>query len=108
MRAAVHHTPIYPVGDVECPVETECGKIVRRDRFRFASPLEQEQLWENGDGLEIYGKGPHNLHHSETVIEYEGKRETGSKQVLDLERVDGRVVGGAATRHQRVQIGTCA
>lgn len=76
---------------------------MRRDRLRLACPLEHKQLREDGDRLEIYGKGPHDLGQGELVIEHEGKEETGSKEVLDLERVEGRVVGGPRACRQRVR-----
>lgn len=81
---------------------------MRRNRLRLACPLEHKQLRENSDRLQIYGEGPQYLRQGEAVIEYEGKEKTGSKQVLDLERVNGWVVGGATTRcvcRQRVSHG---
>ena len=81
---------------------------MRRNGLRLACTLEHEQLRKNGDRLEIYGKCPQYLRHGEFVIEYERKEQTGSKQVLNLERVDGRVVRGATPGYvcrQRVRDG---
>jgi hypothetical protein len=75
---------------------------MRRDRLRLACALEHEQLRENSDRLEIYGKGPHDLRQVKVVIEYEGQEETGSEEVRNLERVNGRVVGGPGACRQRV------
>lgn len=65
-----------------------------RNRLRLARPLEHKQLRENSNRLEINGKSPHDLRQGEAVIEHEGKEDTGSEQVLDLECVNGWVVRG--------------
>lgn len=80
---------------------------MQRNRLCLPCPLEHKQLRENSNRLEIYGKGPQYLRHGKAIIEYEGKEETGSKQVLDLERVNGWVMGGPTTRcvcRQRVSL----
>ena len=48
--------PIYPVWNVESPVRSQSGKVMSRDGLRLTCPLQQEQLWENGDGLEEDGE----------------------------------------------------
>ena len=78
---------------------------MRRDRFRLACPLQHEQLRKNRNRLEIYGKSPQYLRHGKAVIDDERKQETGSEQILDLERVDGGVVCGAM-HGQRAQTHT--
>lgn len=70
---------------------------MRRNSLRLARPLEHKQLRKNSNRFEIYRKGPQHLRHGKLVIENEGEDKTGCKQVLDLERVNGRVVRGATT-----------
>jgi hypothetical protein len=89
---------------------------VRVDRVGLARALEHEQLREDGDGLEEDGEGPEDLHGREAVVEHERTERGGPDEVLDLERVDGRVVrrpggrqhagggAGGATDRKRVRM----
>jgi hypothetical protein len=65
---------------------------VRRDRFCFAGALEDEELREDGDGLEEDGEGPEDLCQVEGVVEEDPEEERGAEEVLDAEGVDGRVM----------------
>lgn len=65
---------------------------MRRDRFCFASALEDEELREDGDRLEEDGEGPEDLCQVEGVVEEDPEEERGAEEVLDAEGVDGRVM----------------
>ena len=77
---------------------------MRRDGFCFACALEDEELRENGDGLEEDGERPEDLCDGVAIVEDECKDECGPDEVLDAEGVDGRVVCGAK-RERRVGSG---
>jgi hypothetical protein len=65
---------------------------VRRDRFCFTCALDDEELREDGNGLEEDGERPEDFCDGVGVIEDESKDECGADEELDTERVDGRVV----------------
>ena len=65
---------------------------MRRDGLGLAGALEEEQLGEDGDGLEEDGEGPQELGEGEPVVEEEGKECAGAQEVFDAERVYRRVV----------------
>jgi len=65
---------------------------VRRDRFCFAGALEDEELREDGDGLEEDGEGPEDLCQVVGVVEEDPEEERGAEEVLDAEGVDGWVM----------------
>jgi hypothetical protein len=62
------------------------------DGLCFARALEDEELREDGDGLEEDGEGPEDLCDGVGVVEEEPEEECGADEVLDAEGVDGRVV----------------
>ena len=63
-----------------------------RDRFCFTGALEDEELREDGDGLEEDGEGPEDLCQVVGVVEDDPEEERGAEEVLDAEGVDGRVM----------------
>ena len=65
---------------------------MRRDRFCFAGALEDEELREDGDGLEEDGEGPEDLCHVAGVVEDDPEEERGTEEVLDAEGVNGRIM----------------
>jgi len=65
---------------------------VRRDCFCFTCALEDEELREDGNGFEKNGEGPEYFSDVVGVVEEESEDECGAEEVLDTERVDGRVV----------------
>ena len=69
---------------------------MRRDGLRFARALEDEELRENGDGLEEDGERPEDLRDGVGVVEDNSEEECGTNEVLDTEGVDGWVVGWSA------------
>ena len=71
---------------------------MRCDGFRLSCPLEQEQLWEDGNRLEEDGEGPQNFRDPELVVEEETKDHAGPNEVFDFERIDGGVVGWTRSR----------
>jgi len=86
------NAPVYPVWYVQPTVCAKRGEVVRRDRFCFAGALEDEELREDGDGLEEDGEGPEDLCQAEGVVEEDPEEERGAEEVLDAEGVDGRVM----------------
>ena len=65
---------------------------MRRDRFCFAGALEDEELREDGDGLEEDGERPKDLYDGMGIVEDDTKEECRAEEVLDTEGVDGRVI----------------
>ena len=59
-----------------------------RDGFCFACALEDEELWEDGDGLEEDGKGPEDFDDGVRVVEDKSEKKCGANEVLDAEGVD--------------------
>lgn len=71
---------------------------MRRDRFCFTGALEDEELREDGDGLEEDGEGPEDLRQVVGVVEEDPEEERGAEEELDAESVDGRVVRWSVAR----------
>jgi len=65
---------------------------VRRDGFGFTGALEDEELWEDGDGLEEDGKGPEDFCDRVRVVEDDPEKKCGADEVLDAEGVDRGVI----------------
>lgn len=84
--------PVYPVRDVECPVDTQGSEIVGCDRLSLSRALHHEQLGEDGNGFQIYGERPHDFSEVEVVVENQSKGKTRSGEIFDLERIKGWVV----------------
>jgi len=61
---------------------------VRRDGFCFACALEDEELGEDGDGLEEDGEGPEDFCEGVRIVEDESENKCGAGEVLDAEGVD--------------------
>jgi len=53
---------VGPVEDVESSVSSECEKVMGGDGFGLSGLADHEQLGQDGDGLQVDGEGPENLH----------------------------------------------
>lgn len=62
--------PEDPVGDIHCAVKAKGKQIMCGNRLGFASPMEHEQLRENGDCFQVNTERPEDLDHREFVVEY--------------------------------------
>ena len=82
-----YDVPVDPIRDIECPVCAEGSEVVGGDGLRFAGPLEEEELREDGHGLEEDGEGPQEFGEGEPVVEDEGQEDAGAEEVFDAERV---------------------
>jgi hypothetical protein len=89
---AKEYAPVYPVGNVKPPVSAQCGDVVRCDGLCFACALEDEELGEDGDGLEEDGEGPKDLCDGVRVVEEKSEEECGGDEELDAEGIDGGVM----------------
>jgi hypothetical protein len=89
---AKEYAPVYPVGNVKPPVSAQRGDVVRCDGLCFARALEDEELWEDGDGLEEDGEGPKDLCDGVRVVEEDSEEECGGDEELDAEGIDGGVM----------------
>jgi hypothetical protein len=76
---------------------------VRRDRFCFAGALEDEELGEDGNGLEEDGERPEDLYDGGGIVEEDSEEECGADEVLDAEGVDGRVICRPAARESKLE-----
>ena len=69
--------PVGPVKDVQSSVGAEGKKVMRCDRFGLSGLADHEQLGQDGDRLQVDGKGPQDLHDVEGMIDdqrNEGRR----------------------------------
>jgi len=85
---------VNPVGDIERPVCSECGEIMRRDGLRLACALEHEKLREDSNSLQPDGERPENLGEPEAVVENEREDDAWREEVFDAEGVNGGIMGG--------------
>jgi len=76
---------------------------VRCDRFCFAGALEDEELGEDGNGLEEDGERPEDLYDGGGIVEEDPEEECGADEVLDAEGVNGRVICWPAARESKVE-----
>jgi len=84
---------VTPVEDVERPVCPEGEKVMGGDGFGLSGLANHEQLGEDGDGLQVDGKGPQNLHNVERMINDQRNKGRGNEQELYSECVMIAVVG---------------
>lgn len=88
-------SPVDPVRNVQCPIRAQRRQIVCRNGLRLACPLQQKELWQDGNSFEENRERPENLCEPEPVVEQQREQRAGSDEVLQTEGVDGRVVRGA-------------
>lgn len=65
---------------------------MRRDGFCFACALENEELREDGNGLQEDGERPEDFCEGVGVVEEDSEEQCRAKEVLHTEGVDGWVV----------------
>jgi len=94
VEKALEIVSVGPVEDVESPVGPEGEKVVRGDRFGLSSLADHEQLGQNGDGLQVNGKGPQYFHDVERMINHQRNQRRGNQEKLYSESVMIAVVGG--------------
>lgn len=84
--------PVYPIRDIQGTVCSQGCQVMCGNSFRFARPLEHEELGENGDRLEEDRKRPEDLAEGEAVVENAGENETGTEEVFNTEGINGGVM----------------
>lgn len=84
---------IDPVEDVEESVGSEGEEVVSSDGFSVSGTREHEELWHDGDGFEVDGESPHDLHEHELVVDDESKNHAWNDEELNSESVVVSVVG---------------
>ena len=92
LEVGIEYVAVYPVGDVQSSVCAKGKEVMGSDCLCLSSPLQHEELGQDGDGLEEDGEGPEDLGEVEVVVEDEAEDDAGAQQVFDAERVNGRVV----------------
>lgn len=107
-----------PVQNVETAIGAERDDVGGVHGLDLASALNEEELGENGDGLEVDGEGPEELVDGEIVVEEKRKNGRGNDEkehaervvlfvvrvlVLDAHQIDGGDGGGEKNHlHDRV------
>jgi len=93
---------VDPVEDVEGTVRSQCEQVVRGDGLRFTRLRDHEELWKDGDRLEVDGEGPQHLHHRHAVVHQH--RQTGNRNddELDAECVVVGIVGASKLEEDEV------
>lgn len=84
--------PVQPVGNVERSIRSERKDVVCGDRLCLACPLQHEELRQDGHSLEVDAERPHDLHKVEMVVEEQCQNEARAHEILQLDRVDSRIV----------------
>lgn len=67
---------------------------MRRDIIRFTRPLQHEQLWEDGNGLQPDAERPQHFGNLVSVREKDAEGGSARKKVLNFEGVDCGIVCG--------------
>lgn len=85
---------VGPVKDVQSPVGAEGKKVMRCDRFGLSGLADHEQLGQDGDRLQVDGKGPQDLHDVEGMIDDQRNEGRRNQEEFYSECVMIAVVGG--------------
>jgi len=85
---------VGPVKDVQSPVGAEGKKVMRCDRFGLSGLADHEQLGQDGDRLQVDGKGPKDLHDVEGMIDDQRNEGRRNQEEFYSECVMIAVVGG--------------
>lgn len=78
-----HVIAVDPVEDVEAPIAAQGEEVVAGDALGLARLGHQEELGQDGDGLEVNAEGPEDLHGAELVVHKEGEQGARGQQEFD-------------------------
>lgn len=86
--------PVDPVEQIQGTVGTQREQVMTGNTFRFARFADEEQLRQDGHGLQVDRECPQHFQRCEAGIDQQGQHKARQQQELDAERIVIVVIGG--------------